>query len=169
MRPDVRFVYQQEIFFVESPEVSSHHSHNWPSFGWCSNTLRTRFQVCRYVYTQVFFFCYLLYNITVTVIISYVILCTCIVTNMHDFASHLLSLCNFLILSYQSYISIVLHLRPVILNHSLSSSMTAVLFSPLLQPHPMNLSSPVTLTFISIILHRHSHLSVSVSSLFFQS
>ena len=50
-------------------------------------------------------------------------------------SSHLLSLCNFLILSYQSSISIVLHLRPVILNHSLSSSMTSVLFCPPLQPH----------------------------------
>ena len=37
-------------------------------------------------------------------------------------------------------------------NHSLFSSMTSVLFSRLLQPLPMNLSSPVTSTFISIIL-----------------
>jgi len=28
MRPDVRFVYQQEMFFVESPEIPSDHSHN---------------------------------------------------------------------------------------------------------------------------------------------
>ena len=48
-------------------------------------------------------------------------------------------------------ISIVLHLRRLILNHSLSSSMTLVPFSPPLQLHPMNLSSPVTLTFISIV------------------
>ena len=59
-------------------------------------------------------------------------------------SSHLLLLCNFPIQSYQSSISIALHPRPVILNHYLSSSMTSVLFSPPLQPHPMNLSSPVT-------------------------
>ena len=52
--------------------------------------------------------------------------------------SHLLSLCNFLIRRYQSSISIVLHLHPLILNHFLSSSMTSVLFSPSLQPHLMN-------------------------------
>ena len=67
-------------------------------------------------------------------------------------SSHLLSLCNFLIRSYQSSIYIVLHPRPLIPNHSLFSSMTSVLFSRLLQPLPMNLSSPVTSTFISIIL-----------------
>ena len=33
---------------------------------------------------------------------------------------------------------------PLIPNHSLFSLMTSVLFSPLLQPLPMNLSSPVT-------------------------
>ena len=37
--------------------------------------------------------------------------------------------------------------------------MTSVLFSPLLQPLPMNLSSPATLTFISIILQTLSPLS----------
>ena len=79
-------------------------------------------------------------------------------------SSHLLSLCNFLIRSYQSSTFIVLHLRPVILNHSLSSSMTSVLFSPPLQPHPMNLSPPVTLTFISIILQTHSPLSFCLFS-----
>ena len=52
----------------------------------------------------------------------------------------------------QSSISIVLHLHPLIPNHSLSSSMTSIFFSPSLQPHPMNLSLPSTLTFISIIL-----------------
>ena len=78
--------------------------------------------------------------------------------------SHLLSLCNFLIRSYQSSISIVLHLRPLILNHSLSSLTTSVLFS-LLQPLPMNLSSPVTLTFISIILQTLSPLSFCLFSL----
>ena len=50
-------------------------------------------------------------------------------------SSHILSLCNFLIQSYQSSISIVLHLRPLILNHSVSSLMTSVLFSPPQQPH----------------------------------
>ena len=42
---------------------------------------------------------------------------------------------------------------------SLSSSMTSVPFSRLLQPLPMNLSSPETLTFISIILQTLSRLS----------
>ena len=80
-------------------------------------------------------------------------------------SSHLLSLCNFLIRSYQSSISIVLHLRRLILNHSLSSSMTSVPFSPPLQLHPMNLSSLVTLTFILIILQTLSPLSFCLSSL----
>ena len=80
-------------------------------------------------------------------------------------SSHLLSLCNFLIRSYQSSISIVLHLRPLILNHSQSSSMTSVLFSPPLQPHAINLSSPVTLTFISIIPQTLSPLSFCLFSL----
>ena len=85
-------------------------------------------------------------------------------------SSHLLSLCNFLTRSYHSSISIILRPRPLIPNHSLFSSMTSVLFSRLLQPLPMNLS-PVTSTFISIILQTLSvsHLSVSVSSFFFQS
>ena len=48
-------------------------------------------------------------------------------------SSHLLSLCNFLIRNYQSSISIVLRLRPLILNHSLFSLMTSVLLSPPLQ------------------------------------
>jgi len=43
---------------------------------------------------------------------------------------------------YQSSISILLHLRLLILNNSLSSSMTSVLFSPSLQLHFMNSSSP---------------------------
>ena len=59
----------------------------------------------------------------------------------------------------------VLHLRRLILNHSLSSSMTSVPFSPPLQLHPMNLSSPVTLTFISIILQTVSPLSFYLFSL----
>jgi len=80
-------------------------------------------------------------------------------------SSHLPLLCNFLIRSYQSSISIVLHLRPVILNHSLSSSMTSVRSSHPQQPHRMNLSSPVTLTFISIILQTLSPLSFSLFSL----
>ena len=74
-------------------------------------------------------------------------------------SSHLLSLCNFLTRSYQSSISIVLRPRPLIPNHSLFSSMTSVIFSRLLQPLPMNLSSPVTSTFISIILQTLSPLS----------
>ena len=74
--------------------------------------------------------------------------------------SHLLSLCNFLIRSYQSSISIVLHPRPLIPNHSLFSSMTSVLFCRLLQPLPMNVSSPVTSTFILIILQTLSPLSL---------
>ena len=74
-------------------------------------------------------------------------------------SSHLLSLCNFLIQNYQSSISIVLHLRPLIPNHSLFSLMTSVLFSPPQQPHLMNLLSPETLIFISIILQTHSPLS----------
>ena len=80
-------------------------------------------------------------------------------------SSHLLSLCNFLIQNYQSSISVVLHLRPLIPNHCLFSSMTSVLFSPLLQPLPMNLSSLVTLTSISIILQTLSPLSFCLSSL----
>ena len=64
-----------------------------------------------------------------------------------------------------SKLSIVLHLRRLILNHSLSSSMTSVPFSPPLQLHPMNLSSPVTLTFISIILQILSPLTFCLSSL----
>jgi len=59
---------------------------------------------------------------------------------------------------YQSQVSIVLRLRPLTLNHYLSSSMTSVHFCPSLQPHPMNLSSPVTLTLISIILQTLSPL-----------
>ena len=43
---------------------------------------------------------------------------------------------------YQSSISILLHLCPLILSNSLSSSMTSVLFSPSLQPHFMNSSPP---------------------------
>ena len=74
-------------------------------------------------------------------------------------SNHLLSVCNFLIRRYQSSISVVLHLHPLILNHSLSSSMTSVLFCPSLQPHLMNSSSPATLTFISIILQTLSPLS----------
>ena len=66
---------------------------------------------------------------------------------------------------YQSSISIILHLRRLILNHSLSSSMTSVPFPPLLQLHPMILSSPVTLTFISIILQTLSPLSFYLFSL----
>ena len=50
-------------------------------------------------------------------------------------------------------------------SHSLSSSMTSVLFSPWLQPHPMNLSSPVTLTIFSIILQTLSPLSFCLFSL----
>ena len=80
-------------------------------------------------------------------------------------SSHHPSLCNFLIRSYQSSISIVLHLPPLILNPSLSSLMTSVLSSPPQQPHPMNLSSPVTLTFISIILQTLSPLSFCLFSL----
>ena len=79
--------------------------------------------------------------------------------------SHLLSLCNFLIRRYQSSISIVLHLRPLIPNHSLSSSTTSVLFSPLLQPHPTNSSLPATSTFISIILQTLSPRSFCLFSL----
>ena len=74
-------------------------------------------------------------------------------------SSHLLSLCNFLIRNYQFSVSIVLHPRPLIPNRSLFSSMTSVLFCRLLQPLPMNLSSPVTSTFISIILQTLSPLS----------
>ena len=88
-------------------------------------------------------------------------------TSVPDFSSFESSsvLCNYLIRSYQSSISIVLHLRRLILNHSLSSSMTSVPFSPPLQLHPMNLSSPVTLTFISIILQTLSPLSFYLFSL----
>ena len=68
--------------------------------------------------------------------------------------------------SYQSSISIVLHLPPLILNPSLSSLMTSVLSYPPQQPHPMNLSSPVTLTFISIILQTLSPLSFCLFSSF---
>ena len=78
-------------------------------------------------------------------------------------SSHLLSLCNFLSRSYQSSISIVLHHRPLIPNHSLFSSMTSVFFSRLLQPLPMNLSSLVT----SIILQTLSPLSFCLFFLFF--
>ena len=74
-------------------------------------------------------------------------------------SNHLLSLCNFLIRRYQSSISVILHLHPLILNHCLSSSMTSVLFCLSLQPHLMNSSSPATLTFISIILQTLSPLS----------
>ena len=82
-------------------------------------------------------------------------------------SSHLLSLCNFLIRSFQSSISIVLHLRPPILNNSLSSSMTSVLFSSPLQQHRMNLSSSVTniYLFIAIIPQRLSSLSFCLFSL----
>ena len=67
--------------------------------------------------------------------------------------------------SYQSSISIILHPRPLIPNHSLFSSMTSVLFFRLLQPLPMNLSSPVTSTFILIILQTLSPLSFCLFSL----
>jgi len=59
------------------------------------------------------------------------------------------------------------YLPPLILNHSLFSSMTSVLLSPSLQhAHPMNLSLPVTLTFISIILQTLSPLSFCLFSPF---
>ena len=58
------------------------------------------------------------------------------------------------------------YLPPLILNHSLFSSMTSVLLSPSLQQHPMNLSLPVTLTFISIILQTLSPLSFCLFSPF---
>ena len=80
-------------------------------------------------------------------------------------SNHLLSLCNFLNRRYQSSVSIVLHLRPPIPNHSLSSSMMSVLFCLLLQPHPTNSPWPATLTFISIILDTLSPLSFCLSSL----
>ena len=77
-------------------------------------------------------------------------------------SSHLLSFFNFLIQRYQSSTSIVL-CYPLILNHFVSFSMTSVLFSPLLQPHLMNSSSPATLTCILIILHTLSPLSFFLS------
>ena len=87
MRPDVRFDIKKKSslssllkFLLAIPET------DLALAAALTRTLRTRFQVCRYVYTQIFFFCYLLYNIIVTVIISYVIFCTCTVTNMHYFA-----------------------------------------------------------------------------------
>jgi len=55
---------------------------------------------------------------------------TTYVPDFFHLSNYLRSLCNFLIRRYQSSISIVLHLRLLILNHSLSSTMTSVLFSP---------------------------------------
>ena len=85
-------------------------------------------------------------------------------------ATHLCSrffivrICNFFIRRYLSSISIVLHLRPLILNHFLSFSMTSVLFSRLLQPPSTNSSSPATSTFIWIILQTLSPLSFCLFS-----